>query len=641
MFIDTLIWFIFFALNPLLFKGEIINVYELPKLLLLAITATIFFGIYIFKKGNGVDKYFWLFFIGFLVLSFINLSVSINSRRSFLGNKMLSDSIVALVLYFLFAFALLISRIKKERLVDLGVLMGTSLAIVSILHFLALTYGLTHISYDGRITATIGQPNVLGGILVGLIPLAWYKLVRNFDRVGKNENGGDKSMFWVFVGALQLLLITTAMLLTFSRGAYIALMLVVSIEIFYILKKRQYKIIYVSLITIMITGIVLFPPIDSSKIPGPYLVKRFFSFKDQSKIQDSRIEIWQNTLPIVVKRPVFGFGNSTFQQDYEKYLDISKAPHTKFQEVESSHNIILDILVEWGIIGFVFFLGGVILLLLNSTNRYFKYIIIAILARSLFNVTATTIFVVLFFGVALLLKEESENAGKLSKSQSLLYKKYIQHNDILKFVYKLRHRLGALVLFVLSLSIFFIYSSIYKSEQYEFRAMHEGDPNKVISDYKKAIKYNPMKQDLYIKLVSIIMWKSDYETAKKYAIISAFKFNDSKSNYYLARILRSQNTEESIKYYEKSKSLSSKNPNIRHELAILYYETGDYDKAYENFLDVVKINKKDFSDDYIYLAEIDYRRGDIDNAIKYATLAAPSWRRGQLARKLGIKVDEE
>ena len=637
--IDEFIWAIFFILNPLLFKGEIINVYELPKIIFLSITVTIVLAIYIIKKPQRVNKYFLLGFLAFVVLSLVNLSISINPRRSLLGNKMVADSLIALILYFIFTFSLLTSRIKKERLVDFGVLMGTSLAIVTVLHFVALALGITHISYDERVTATIGQPNILGGILVGLIPLAYYKIKRNY----KKEKKTKRFRLYLTISVIQMALITTAMLLTFSRGAYLAFLTIISIEIFYILKRRNLRIIYVSLISLFFAIIVFSPPIDTGKIDAPYLVERFLSFKDQEKLNDPRFEIWRNSLRIVAKRPILGFGNATFQQDYERYIDIDHAPTTKFQEVESSHNLVLDILIEWGILGFAFVVGALTLLLLKTENRYFKYVLIAILVRSMFNVTSVTIYIVLFLSVALLLKPKdgkNEKTFDLSKSQNKISKNSVQNHSVLNAMCKLRHRALVIFMFLLSLGIMLIYLSIYKSEKFEYKAMHEGDTNKVIKNYKSAILYNPLKQDLYTKLISVLMWKSDYKTAEKYAYVSAYKFNDAKSYYYLGKIYKPKNTDKAILLYEKASSLSAKNPNIKHDLGILYYEIKDYDNAYKNFLDVVKINKKDFSDDFIYLAEIDYKRGNIENAIKYTKLSAPSWRRDRMVEKLNIDIND-
>lgn len=121
-----------------------------------------------------------------------------------------------------------------------------------------------------------------------------------------------------------------------------------------------------------------------------------------------RIYIWQETLKLVANRPLFGYGMDTIVYHF---------PHTQLEAqgnlnevtiVDKPHNLYMGILYGTGIIGFLFFMGIIVLSLIemlksivrfnNSTNYYVALCVawIAFLIQALFNDTATGTAGVLF-----------------------------------------------------------------------------------------------------------------------------------------------------------------------------------------------------------------------------------------------------
>jgi putative inorganic carbon (HCO3(-)) transporter len=182
-----------------------------------------------------------------------------------------------------------------------------------------------HIQF--RIIATFGNPNVYGTYLLLAVPLCaalalyvkkpLYKLCA--------------------AGVTGLLLIN--LLLTYSRGCYLALAF--ALLIFILLAEKR-------LIVLSMAGIFLLPFV----LP-PSVIDRVLSITNFADSSTSyRIFIWQGTLRIVRDYWMTGLG-----QGIEAYNVIY--PYYAFNAVVAphSHNLFLQVLVETGIVGLTVFVG--------------------------------------------------------------------------------------------------------------------------------------------------------------------------------------------------------------------------------------------------------------------------------------------
>lgn len=180
-----------------------------------------------------------------------------------------------------------------------------------------------------RVYSTFENPNVYGEYLILAIPIA----VSLFW----TEKG-----FWRKTFLLGIVAITTlAMVLTFSRGCWLGILL--ALAILAIIIDRRFIIL--GLIGIMCLPFVL----------PDTIIQRFTSIGDMSDSSTSyRVYIWMGSLAML-KDYWFsgvGLGETSFNTIYPLYsYNNIQAPH--------SHNLFLQIVSQFGILGLIMFLGVV------------------------------------------------------------------------------------------------------------------------------------------------------------------------------------------------------------------------------------------------------------------------------------------
>jgi putative inorganic carbon (HCO3(-)) transporter len=176
-----------------------------------------------------------------------------------------------------------------------------------------------------RVGSTFNNPNILGEYLIMMIPLAfaalWYRKKPIYNVV--------------FLGMLAVMGI--AMIFTFSRGAWLGLMLAV-IAFFVVRDKRLLALVLVAL---MIMPFVL----------PPSIINRFTSIGNLEDTSSSyRMSILIGSWRMVQDYWIsgIGLGSEAFKAIYPKYsLAAAYAHH--------SHNIYLQIILEMGTAGALLF----------------------------------------------------------------------------------------------------------------------------------------------------------------------------------------------------------------------------------------------------------------------------------------------
>ena len=182
-----------------------------------------------------------------------------------------------------------------------------------------------------RIYSTLENPNVLGEYILLVLPvciaLMWKK----------------KSLFAKAVFGAMAAVMGVALILTFSRGCWIGIMAAAAIFITFAAGK--------------LWGLALLVlPVIPMVLPQS-IINRFASIGDMKDSSTSyRVYIWMGTLLLLKDFWLSGIGPGTeaFTQVYPFYsYSAVVAPH--------SHNLFLQILVESGVLGIVFFAALLIL----------------------------------------------------------------------------------------------------------------------------------------------------------------------------------------------------------------------------------------------------------------------------------------
>lgn len=227
------------------------------------------------QRQVKLPRIFYLL-IGFWIIGGISLLLS-----GILGGGLYLIRFIFYSLSFLIGFEVVkfkgVSALFKVIISSLVLLIV--LGFIQILVFPDISF-LTDFGYDphkGRLVSTFLDPNLLGAVLnIGFV-LSLYFLVK------------QRTQRWVFISVIFAL----GIFLTFSRSAYLAM--VIPILIFGIFKLR--KILLISLI--VGTLLFLLVPQFNQRLSGAFQI---------DKTSSERIESWQKGLTIFYQKPILGVG---------------------------------------------------------------------------------------------------------------------------------------------------------------------------------------------------------------------------------------------------------------------------------------------------------------------------------------------
>ena len=245
---------------------------------------------------------------------------------------------IGLLTVFFTAFALVPvnsvdSRAGLEQMVKLMVLGGVLVSLYGIIQYVfrigyqsaAWVDSSMFSGIEFRVSSTLENPNMLGQYLVLMIPLGGACLL--------NAKGKKRRWFWL--GCCGVL--CACMLLTFSRGAWLAL-LCAGLVFVILLKPQLLALAPVALVALYFV------------LPDT-IVQRFTSIGNLGDRSTSyRVSIWMGSLRMLKDYWLCGVGpgNAAFNTVYPTYsYDSIVTPH--------SHNLLLQITADAGIVALILF----------------------------------------------------------------------------------------------------------------------------------------------------------------------------------------------------------------------------------------------------------------------------------------------
>lgn len=176
--------------------------------------------------------------------------------------------------------------------------------------------------------------NALGLFLVINLCLCGSLLETTFHK--------NKLYFWLLT--VNCLLLILGIALSYSRGAWLAAI----VAFIGLLAYKWRRFLWVA-VSGLILVIFLGPPLVS---------KRMNSVFDVNEMNiKNRLAVWNNSVAIVMERPILGMGLGTFTEAYsDRYAEILPVPEEESRMIRHAHNLYLQIVMETGL------LGGLVLL---------------------------------------------------------------------------------------------------------------------------------------------------------------------------------------------------------------------------------------------------------------------------------------
>jgi len=217
-------------------------------------------------------------------------------------------------------------------------------------------FGVKHIRSYG----TFPHPNILAGFLIIPIIIVIDSLRNKIELKNKTaQTVSHETRPISYVSetkyALLILILLCGLLLTFSRSAYLGLIIGL---ILYFTKFLNLKMLYkkhcFKLCILLFTSIILLISLWETK---PHSI-----FSSQS--MHERDLYYSVSREIINTRPLIGFGIGQFV--YTEYMFHGTLPGWQYQPV---HNAYLLIISEIGMIGFIIFLLSLIILVFRKINR--------------------------------------------------------------------------------------------------------------------------------------------------------------------------------------------------------------------------------------------------------------------------------
>jgi putative inorganic carbon (HCO3(-)) transporter len=226
-------------------------------------------------------------------------------------------------------------------------------------------FGLASSKVDGsnmRLGGPINDPNMWGQVVVAVIPLIIFRIIHEPQRIIK------------LIGMGLLVILLMELFNTYSRGAYLALAVIVFLILFVFEKNFNFMLALAS-----VGLIILILPF----LPANY-IDRFASLTALSPsaengiYQDSsfrgRTSEILTGFSIFSRNPFLGVGVGNFPNNYQKYSQ--EIGIELRSEEREAHSLYLQVMAETGIFGIFAFLGIVISLLagLSKTVKSIQYL---------------------------------------------------------------------------------------------------------------------------------------------------------------------------------------------------------------------------------------------------------------------------
>ncbi len=264
------------------------------------------------------------------------------------------EGLVLLVLFYLMVRTTLSNRNYLNTIIFIIAVVATIQSCIGVLQYFKLFpwTSVYFLGFETQVTGTVEGANVLGALLAASLPSVYF-LISKSIKWGKT--------WWV----IALILIVATLILTKSRGAWVAVLVGLGIynrdDIIKSLHRlRPHKIILSFLVFVAFGVITLF------------LVKIYNLNPDSA---DGRLFIWSVTKAMISDHIWTGVGYGNFGLNWLEYqgayfTNAAESTYRLAVSLTSAHSQYLQILAETGVVGFTLFVVFLVSLPYSLIQRF-------------------------------------------------------------------------------------------------------------------------------------------------------------------------------------------------------------------------------------------------------------------------------
>jgi len=198
-----------------------------------------------------------------------------------------------------------------------------------------------------RASATFDHPNVFGTFLIAVIPFAL--LAAPVQGAGRPAS---------VLRVVSILLCTVAVILTFSRGAWIGLASAVAVLV--LLKTGRIRTLMILCAAVLLAIVVL---------PGNARAILWNRSTTAQSYDSGRIYSYKTAAKMIGRHPMLGVGPGMFNSSYKEYAAPNETYRQNKQHRMDAHNMFLDLWSEGGLLTLIPFLF-LLALVFTSLERF-------------------------------------------------------------------------------------------------------------------------------------------------------------------------------------------------------------------------------------------------------------------------------
>jgi O-antigen ligase len=340
---------------PSLFDPSTIEADNLPRLVVLVVTAVLLLGIWAvdavwsgWRPRRLVNGLQWVL-LGIVVWFGVTTLTSVEPRRSLLGAYGSYEGFILLAALAVLAFALAESFTAEALPALFKVVVAATVPVlvycVIQLYGFVLHKGSTwdFVRWHGEVLhnvfASLGNPNHLAGYLVTVLPIGLVTAVLTKHRV-------RRTMLWAWVALMFLVVLQTA-----ARGAWLGGLAGGAVLLVGLLPRLRTNARTVGIVAGAAVVIAVALIAGGSRFLGAK-ASALFQFGSGSSVSQ-RYGYWSAALHLALHHPLVGTGPDTYLVTYARYQSAALAKELGSVAVNGAHNIFLSWLANEGVPGFI------------------------------------------------------------------------------------------------------------------------------------------------------------------------------------------------------------------------------------------------------------------------------------------------